>query len=38
MGYMTGQVDAHNEVTPITFKDHMKAATVPFGDKLSDDF
>jgi len=35
MGYMTEQVDAHNEVTLITFcKDHLKEVTVPFEDKL----
>ena len=35
MGYMTEQVDAHNEVTLITFcKNHLKAVGVPFEDEL----
>jgi len=35
MGYMTEQVDAHNEVTPITLCRDLKAVTVPFEGKLS---
>jgi len=35
MGYMTEQADAHNEMALISFcKNHLKAATVPFEDKL----
>ena len=35
MGYMTEQVDAHNEVTLITLCRDLKAVTVPFEGKLS---
>ena len=38
MGFLTEQVDAHNEVTHITFCKDLKAVTVPFEDKLTFSF